>query len=54
MTKARSANSAMYAVLSAKFETVGGNIRVRDHPHYQPRQAATPTPLHIDTKEGGQ
>ncbi len=46
------ARSAMYAVLSASFETIGGNIRPRQHRMYQPRGAAAVTPLIISRKPG--
>lgn len=45
------ARQAMYSVLSAQFDTVGGNIRVREHAMYQPREAAAVTPLVIKFKE---
>ncbi|WP_238368808.1 hypothetical protein [Mesobacterium pallidum] len=44
------ARHAMHAVTSARFDTVGGNIRMRDHQIYQPRGAAEVTPLHVRGK----
>lgn len=47
------ARQAMHAVTTASFETVGGNVRVRDHARYQPRKAAEVTPLCVNLKEQG-
>lgn len=44
------ARQAMHAVLGASFDTVGGNIRMRDHRIYQPRGAAEITPLVVASK----
>ncbi|UWQ59992.1 hypothetical protein K3722_07630 [Leisingera caerulea] len=44
------ARQAMCAVLGAQFDTVGGNIRPRDHAVYQPRKAAAAVPLVVATK----
>lgn len=45
--------AAMDAVLNARFDTVGGNIRPRHHAIYQPRGAAQVTPLVVARKIGG-
>ena len=42
--------AAMNAVLTARFDTIGGNIRMRDHWQYQPRKAAEITPLVVKCK----
>lgn len=44
------ARQAMYSVLGASFETVGGNIRIREHYMYQPRHAVNVTPLIVSRK----
>jgi hypothetical protein len=44
------ARSAMTAVLSARFDTIGGNIRTRDHFLYQPRGSADVVPLIVARK----
>ena len=44
------ARAAMNAVLTARFDTIGGNIRMRDHWTYQPRKAAEITPLVVKAK----
>lgn len=44
------ARAAMNAVLSARFDTVGGNIRTRGHQCYQPRKAAEIVPLIVARK----
>ena len=44
--------AAMNAVLSARYDTEGGNIRLREHRAYQPRGAADVVPL-IVAKKGG-
>ena len=44
------ARQAMHAVTGSRFDTVGGNIRMRDHPIYQPRKAAEVTPLGVSMK----
>lgn len=48
------ARTAMSAVLSATFETTGGNIRPRHHRMYQPRGAAAVTPLSVAQKPKGE
>ena len=51
------ARATMNAVLSARFDTMGGNIRMRDHFAYRPRKAAEVVPLVVAVKgakaEGG-
>lgn len=49
------ARAAMDAVLGARFDTFGGNIRTRQHRVYQPRGAAAVTPLVVakKTEKGG-
>ena len=42
--------AAMDAVLNARFDTVGGNIRTRHHQLYAPRKAAQVTPLIVAVK----
>lgn len=44
------ARQAMHSVVSARFDTVGGNVRMRDHKMYQPREAASITPLAVSRK----
>lgn len=44
------ARQAMDAVLSARFDTIGGNVRTRQHRMYQPRGAAAVTPLTVSRK----
>lgn len=44
------ARQAMSAVLMARFDTVGGNIRQRVHQMYQPRDAAEILPLVVSQK----
>ena len=44
------ARQALHAVTRASFETMGGNIRVRDHAIYQPRGKADVTPLAVKPK----
>jgi hypothetical protein len=44
------ARQTMDAVLLARFDTVGGNIRSRQHRMYQPRGAAAVTPLDVSRK----
>ena len=44
------ARQAMHSVTTANFQTVGGNIRMRDHQKYQPRGAAEITPLVVSRK----
>lgn len=46
------ARAAMNAVLSARFDTLGGNIRTREHMAYQPRSAAQVVPLSVSRKGG--
>lgn len=45
------ARHAMNAVIGAQFDTVGGNIRTREHRIYQPREKAGVTPLTVARKE---
>ncbi|WP_299734612.1 hypothetical protein [uncultured Roseobacter sp.] len=44
------ARQAMSAVIGARFDTMGGNIRMRDHAIYQPRKQAEITPLVLSRK----
>ena len=43
--------AAMDAVLNARFDTFGGNIRMRHHRIYAPRKAAPVTPLVVAKKD---
>lgn len=45
------AQHAMQSVLSATFDTAGGNVRMRNHRKYQPRSLAAVTPLQVAKKE---
>lgn len=45
------AREAMCAVLDARFDTVGGNIRMRSHRKYQPRDAASMVSLIVAKKD---
>lgn len=44
------ATQAMKAVVGARFDTIGGNIRMRHHSIYEPRPAAEVTPLALSIK----
>lgn len=44
------ARQALHSVTTASFDTVGGNIRYRDHPIYQPRSTAEITELVVKFK----
>lgn len=44
------AKNAMIAVLTARFDTEGGNIRTRMHPVYEPRKAAPVLPFVVALK----
>ncbi len=44
------ARQAMNSVLFARFDTMGANIRTRQHRIYQPRGAADVTPLVVSRK----
>ncbi|WP_417261648.1 hypothetical protein [Celeribacter sp.] len=47
------ARAAMQSVLFATFDTVGGNIRLREHRKYQPRASAEISPLIVSKKSKG-
>lgn len=45
------AKSAMNAVLSARFDTIGGNIRQRHHHMYNPRAPAEVVPINVAQRQ---